>query len=79
MKITKQRLVEIIKEEMDMLDAGEFTSAGMDTATEFEKVGALEQFITNLKDTMPDKSDDELAGIIIQSLRDAGYDVDKLR
>jgi hypothetical protein len=90
MKITKQRLVQIIKEEMeaydrrDVIDPEEFTSAGKDTTAEFEQVGALEQFIANLKDKMDDKSDDEvspdeLAGIIIQSLKDAGYDVDKLR
>ena len=79
MKITKQRLMQIIKEEMDMLDAGEFTRPGMDTAAEFEQIGALEQFLETLKAKMPNLTDDQLISMILQSLDAAGYDVGMLR
>jgi hypothetical protein len=79
MKITKQRLMQIIKEEMDTIDAGEFTRPGMDTTAEFEQIGALEQFLETLKAKMPNLTDDQLINMILQSLDAAGYDIGMLR
>jgi len=88
MKLTRETLkqiikeeIQIIKEEMDTIDASELTPPKKDTTAEFEKIGALEQFIANLraKPFSDGLTDDELAGIIIQSLTNAGYDVNELR
>tara|TARA_R100001509_G_C4785361_1_gene187873 strand:- start:28 stop:285 length:258 start_codon:yes stop_codon:yes gene_type:complete len=81
MKITKQRLVQIIKEEMeaydrrDIIDPQEFTSKGRDTAEEFAEIGAMEQFLANLQSKFPKATNQELIQMIEDSLEKAGYNM----